>query len=101
MCCTAMKNIHTDHDPDFAQVHGLATEGIFAVTRNPMYVAFVFVVPAAAVLTDNLWMLVLAPVVPIYFEFVVIPTEEVFLEKLFGKAYVEYCERAPRWLLVY
>jgi protein-S-isoprenylcysteine O-methyltransferase Ste14 len=77
----------------------LCTSGMFAYTRNPVYLAFIL--PLAAL---GYWS-ILAAVASIAMYMVattllVIRGEESFLASKFGPAYAAYCDRTPRWLLV-
>lgn len=76
----------------------LVTEGIYRITRNPMYVGMAFLLMAWAV-----WLSALTPIAgPVIFiayitRFQIVP-EERALNELFGAAYAEYAARARRWL---
>ncbi|EOD24790.1 hypothetical protein EMIHUDRAFT_238285 [Emiliania huxleyi CCMP1516] len=82
----------------FTEVRGLATNGPYSVSRNPMYLGFFCMIPACTVLSDSVWMLLSMMLVPLYIHNVVIPKEEKFLVGLFADKYTEYCTRVPRWL---
>ncbi len=83
----------------FTPVNGLATEGIYTITRNPMYCVLIFVVlPLMSLVFNTGWVVLLAPFTWAYLHFVVIAAEEKLLALAFGKAYVAYCEKVPRWL---
>lgn len=74
----------------------LLTEGIYARTRNPMYAAFIiFLVPALALLLNNLVYLLAAPLMYAVFD-LLIGREEKFLLEKFGPQYQDYAERTPR-----
>jgi protein-S-isoprenylcysteine O-methyltransferase Ste14 len=77
---------------------GLVTDGIYRLSRNPMYVGMTLVLVAIALLLDGL----LALVGPVLFvawitRFQIIPEERVLVEK-FGEAYAAYRQRVRRWL---
>lgn len=57
-------------------------------------------VPMQAILFDSAW--ILAWVLPLflYLHFVVIAAEERKLKEKFGKAYIDYLSKVPRWLVV-
>ena len=76
----------------------LVTSGIYRLTRNPMYLgltllhaglALLFRSPAAGA--------VLVPLVLIM-NFAIIPREEAYLTRRFGRAYTAYRSRTRRWL---
>lgn len=76
----------------------LITEGPFAYSRNPIYLAMVAILLGLALVLGSLT----AFVAPMAF-FVVIACgfvrmEETMLEQTFGDAYRSYCDRVRRWL---
>lgn len=76
----------------------LVTDGPFAISRNPMYVALTLLYCGTALLSAQAWPLVLAAGPIGIVQFVVIPYEERRLRDAFGEAYVDYCHRVRRWL---
>ncbi len=71
----------------------LATTGIFSLTRNPIYAAWiVFIVPGLAVLARS-WPLLLTPLVAYAAFKVWIKKENDYLEQRFGNDYREYRAR--------
>ena len=71
----------------------LATRGIFAVVRHPLYAAWVWcIVPGLALMQGTLLTLG-APVVAAIFYRLCIPHEEAYLHRLHGDAYREYSRR--------
>ena len=76
----------------------LATDGIFAVTRNPVYLAAAPLVLAFAVLVDSPWAALVGAAFAWHIATVVVPHEEAALAAKFGAAYARYAERTPRWL---
>ena len=84
----------------FTPVEGLATEGLYAVTRNPMYSALIFLaLPMLSVVVNTAWPLLLSPLTFCYLNFVVIAAEEKLLSEAFGSQYSEYKNKVPRWLI--
>lgn len=77
---------------------GLVTDGIYRLSRNPMYVSITLVLLALALLLDSLWTLA-GPVVFVAWmtRFQIIPEERVLAAK-FGAAYADYRQRVRRWL---
>jgi protein-S-isoprenylcysteine O-methyltransferase Ste14 len=82
-------------DPDTADK--LVTSGIFAVSRNPIYVAFALVLIGQFLIFPN-WILL------VYFGAAVwlfnrqILREEEYLKKHYGAEYAEYCKKVRRYL---
>ena len=76
----------------------LVVSGIYRVTRNPMYVGFLFFLLAELVWLGNPVSLLVAPGFVLYLNrFQIIP-EERALSHRFGAEYVEYAARVGRWL---
>jgi len=75
----------------------LATGGVYAKLRNPMYVALAMLVGGIAVALASDWMLVL--VLPMFavLHYGVVKREERYLEKKFGDDYRRYQESVPRY----
>ena len=76
----------------------LVSTGIYAITRNPMYLGMLTVLLAWAVYLPSVLTL-LGPVVFAFYitRFQIIP-EERALHSLFGAAFAEYTQRVRRWL---
>ena len=76
----------------------LVTDGIYRITRNPMYVGMAFLLMAWAV-----WLSAIVPLAgPFVFvlyitRFQIVPEERV-LARMFGTAYQDYASRVRRWL---
>lgn len=72
--------------------------GVFAWTRNPIYVAFVLLCAGLALFFDRVW--VIAGCIPavLIIHIVVIAREETFLETKFGQDYLDYKAKVRRWL---
>lgn len=84
------------HRPDRVSV--LVTSGVFAITRNPMYLAMLLAIAGLALALRN----PLALIGPILFvayitAFQILPEERI-LRARFGAAYEEYCQRVRRWV---
>lgn len=90
---SAGTNIETDRP-----TQAIVSDGPYRFSRNPIYVAFVLVFLAVAVLGDSLWVLAcLAPFL-VVLRYGVIAREEAYLERKFGDAYRLYRARVRRWL---
>lgn len=82
-----------------AMAHGtLATDGVYALTRNPVYLATAPLLLAFAVLVDSPWVALVGGAFAWHIATVVVPHEEAVLAARFGAAYAQYAERTPRWL---
>ena len=81
-----------------ARTSSLITTGIYAISRNPIYLGDLLVLAALAVWFGNvLNVMLLAPFVWYINRFQIIP-EERALAQLFGEAYDAYRSRVRRWL---
>ena len=76
----------------------IISSGVFGITRNPIYLAFVGIDLAVALLLNNVWMLItLAPAIWLIKTFV-IDREERYLSEKFTDEYTQYCAKVRRWL---
>lgn len=82
----------------FASPRNLVTTGLFAVSRNPMYLGFSLLLLAAALASNSLP----AFLAPLAFFLAAhlwyIPTEERAARAAFGPAYDAYAARTRRWV---
>lgn len=77
----------------------LVTAGLFAHCRNPLYVGNILIYLGIFIVHNNpLTYLVGVPVIILMYASIV-ATEEAFLKAEFGKEYVRYCRRVPRWTI--
>jgi protein-S-isoprenylcysteine O-methyltransferase Ste14 len=76
---------------------GLVTTGAFAVSRNPIYVAFAMTM-AGQFLVFPSWILLLYFFAGIWLFNRQVLREEGFLKQQYGSEYVEYCNRVRRYL---
>jgi protein-S-isoprenylcysteine O-methyltransferase Ste14 len=76
----------------------LVTGGIYARSRNPMYVSLLLLFAAVAVLADSAWFGLLLVIYVLMLRFGVIAREERYLERKFGGAYGAYRAHVRRWL---
>jgi protein-S-isoprenylcysteine O-methyltransferase Ste14 len=76
----------------------VVTDGIYRITRNPMYVGLTSLLVSLAAYLATPWSL-LGPVFFVWFinRFQIIPEESAMIEK-FGSAYADYKSRVRRWL---
>jgi protein-S-isoprenylcysteine O-methyltransferase Ste14 len=82
-------------DPDHADK--LITTGIFAFSRNPIYVAFGFVLLGQFLRFSN-WILLLYMVAAIWLFHRQVSREEEYLRNHYGRQYSDYCDRVRRYL---
>src|SRR5580658_827550 len=82
--------IDTDHPDKFV------TTGVFALSRNPIYVAFGFVLLGEFLVFSN-WILLVYIGAAIWLFHRQVLLEEDYLKKHYGKEYSEYCNRVRRY----
>jgi protein-S-isoprenylcysteine O-methyltransferase Ste14 len=75
----------------------LATDGIYAWSRNPIYISLPLLFAAVAVLADSGWLGLLLVVYVVVLRVGVIAREECYLERKFGDAYRAYRAHVRRW----
>ena len=94
--------MYKSHEVLFGKDHAgpstLITEGIFAHTRNPMYLGALLIHLSFIFLTMSLLGLAAWIVVVIIYNRMVI-FEEKILEEMFGEDFRAYKEKVPRWIL--
>ena len=82
--------------PDSAT--SLVHHGIFAKTRNPMYVGLFLILLGWAVWLQSLSNAIVLIAFVLWLTEMQIKPEEAALRKVFGQGYVDYCERVRRWI---
>src|SRR5262245_38173751 len=75
----------------------LVTTGVFALSRNPIYVGFACFLLGQFLVFPN-WILLLYLVAGIWLFHRQVLREEAFLREHYGQEYVEYCKRVARYL---
>jgi protein-S-isoprenylcysteine O-methyltransferase Ste14 len=76
----------------------LVTEGVFAHSRNPMYVGNLLILSGMAI-TSNCWTTVLVAIpVTAFIYRAIVAAEENYLRGRFGPAFDDYCRSVPRFL---
>jgi protein-S-isoprenylcysteine O-methyltransferase Ste14 len=84
--------------PNSETNNALVTNGVYAVTRNPMYLAMTLFALGGALWFGRPAML-LAPVLMFAVaNWVFIPFEEAKMRRQFGDAFDAYCKRVRRWI---
>ncbi|MEO6812705.1 MAG: isoprenylcysteine carboxylmethyltransferase family protein [Ginsengibacter sp.] len=76
----------------------LQTNGIYHITRNPMYLGLAIVYLGLSCLIGNWWNIILFPFLLLLVQQYIIKNEEKYLERRFGKEYAEYRDKVRRWL---
>jgi protein-S-isoprenylcysteine O-methyltransferase Ste14 len=76
----------------------VVSSGVFAFTRNPMYLSFLAIVAAVAVGANTLWGVLALVILFIVLHFGVVKREERYLSAKFGSTYDEYKKTVRRWI---
>lgn len=74
----------------------LITTGVYAVVRNPVYSAFIFIFTGALLFAGNYILLILPFVFWAFLTILMKNTEEKWLRNEFGKEYEEYAKKVNR-----
>lgn len=84
--------------PTHTPTEAIVVRGPFRFSRNPIYLAMVFLQLGVGVWANSLWFLVLAAVSVALLTWGVISREEQYLERKFNGEYVSYKSRVRRWI---
>jgi protein-S-isoprenylcysteine O-methyltransferase Ste14 len=76
----------------------VVTTGVFAISRNPLYLGSVLVLFGIALALNMLWSLVMLLLSMILCHYILIIPEEQYLTAKFGDEYKEYAASVHRWL---
>jgi len=76
----------------------IVTNGIFRVSRNPMYVALTLLYLGIGFWVNSLWIVLFVVPVIIFMNQGVIKREEKYLERKFGNEYLQYKSKVRRWI---
>lgn len=76
---------------------GLVTAGLFAHSRNPLYLGNLFVLLGLFVIHNNPWVYVLGVPLFLFSYSAIVAAEEAYLRRHYGPQYEDYCRRVPRW----
>lgn len=82
---------------DTQQPDKLVTSGVFAVSRNPIYVAFISVLLAQFLIFPN-WVPLLYLIAGVWLIHRQVLREEEYLKQHYGAEYTEYCAHVRRYL---
>jgi protein-S-isoprenylcysteine O-methyltransferase Ste14 len=76
----------------------LVTSGLYAYSRNPIYIALSLIYLGLAIGADSVWSVIFLAPVLFVIRYGVIAREERYLEHKFGCAYTDYRKRVRRWI---
>ena len=78
--------------------NSLVDGGMFAHSRNPLYVGNLLILLGLALVHNGWAMYLVALPVFVFVYAAIVSAEEKYLTGRFGNAYADYCRRVPRWL---
>ncbi|HMQ63378.1 MAG TPA: isoprenylcysteine carboxylmethyltransferase family protein [Flavilitoribacter sp.] len=78
--------------------NSLQTSGIYAISRNPMYLGLMCLYTGIAFLKGNFWTLMFIPLVIWIITHFVILNEEKYLGRAFDQDYKAYRTKVRRWI---
>jgi protein-S-isoprenylcysteine O-methyltransferase Ste14 len=90
-------SVYTVREIDIEAPEHVISTGPFAISRNPMYLAWSLIYLASVLLANSIWLLMPFPLVLIYTHIFVILPEEKRLANRFGTEYLEYQSRVRRY----
>ncbi len=76
----------------------LQTTGIYAVTRNPMYIGLFLCYIGLSFIIGSWWNFILVPLLMVVVQEYIIKREERYLERRFGQEFLDYKSRVRRWI---
>jgi protein-S-isoprenylcysteine O-methyltransferase Ste14 len=82
----------------FQESAALVTDGVYRISRHPMYLGFVLILLGLAVLLGSVTPFVVVPIFAIVMERVFIAVEEGMLEEKYGQSWLGYKSRTHRWV---
>lgn len=95
----AFRRQRTTVDPRYPErVSALVADGVYRMTRNPMYVGFAGIALGAAAILGSPLALVGPGLLVAYLDRVQIPVEERALRARFGGSFDAYVQTVGRWL---
>lgn len=84
------------HTPE--KTNTIVDTGVFAYSRNPMYISLALILIALGIYLQNYASFLIIPLFLWYITRFQIMPEERMLTKLFCKDYQAYCQKVRRWL---
>ncbi len=76
---------------------GLCSQGIYSYTRNPQYIFFILSIIGYTIVVNSIYVFTCAFILILWYLLAPL-AEEPWLKKKYGKEYLEYKEKVPRWI---
>lgn len=93
----SMNRAHTTINPS-QPTTAIVSDGVFSLSRNPIYLSLTLLYIGIALLFSALWALLLLLPLLVIMQIGVVKREEIYLERKFGSEYLHYKTRVRRWL---
>jgi len=93
----AFHQVQTTIKP-FEESSTLVMDGVFQISRNPMYLGFVFILTGIAILLRSLSPYLMIPAFAFLIDRTYIKAEEGMLAEKFGATWEAYKAKTRRWL---
>ena len=84
--------------PNYRTPTTLVTDGVYIISRNPIYLSMMLLIIGLAITLDNIWLFALAAVFQQIIRWGVIAREENYLSAKFGEDYSAFMQRTRRWI---
>ena len=91
------KKALTPYEP-FVRPKVLIINGIFTVSRNPVYLALIFSEFGLAFVFDSIWIHVTAFILWLVLDILIVRDEEKMLYRTFKNEYIDYRKTTRRWI---
>jgi protein-S-isoprenylcysteine O-methyltransferase Ste14 len=82
----------------FQESTALITDGVYRISRHPMYLGFVLILLGLTILLGSLTPFLIVPVFAVVMDRVFIVVEERMLAEKFGQAWLDYKVEVRRWV---
>ena len=92
-----MRRAKTNVEP-WKPTTAILDDGLYAVSRNPIYAAMILIYLGVSFLFNSIWFLPILPLVILVIHYGVITREEKYLTGKFGDEYLNYTNRVRRWI---
>jgi len=86
------------HIEPYKPTTAIVTDGLYGVSRNPIYVAMTGIALGIAIAADNAWVVLMLVPTLVVMRIGVIAREERYLEGKFGDDYRRYKASVRRWI---
>ncbi len=95
----SFRMVKTTIDPRYPhKTSAIVSHGIYAYTRNPMYLGLVLILSSLSIYLGTVFGLIVVVLFILYMNSFQIVAEEEALEQQFGDAYLNYKNSVRRWL---